>query len=75
MRIAVVADDLYPGFGGQAAATEGHVEALLARGHEVRALAGFEPVPSEPSPGVSVERLPVWRPGEKQTQLALPDSK
>lgn len=75
MRIAVVADDLYPGFGGQAAATEGHVEALLARGHEVRALAGFEREPSEPSPSVSVERLPVWRPGEKQTHLAIPDAK
>ncbi|HEX2729764.1 MAG TPA: glycosyltransferase [Rubrobacteraceae bacterium] len=74
MRIAVVADDLYPGFGGQAAATEGHVEALLARGHEVRALAGVERVPSEPPSGVSVGRLPVWRPGEKQTHLALPDS-
>lgn len=74
MRIAVVADDLYPGFGGQAAATEGHVEALLARGHEVRALAGVEREPSEPPPGVGVERLPVWRPGEKQTHLALPDS-
>lgn len=74
MRIAIVADDLYPGFGGQAAATGGHVEALLARGHEVRALAGVEREPSEPSPGVSVERLPVWRPGEKQTHLAVPDS-
>lgn len=74
MRIAVVADDLYPGFGGQAAATEGHVEALLARGHEVRTLAGSEREPSEPT-GVSVERLPVWRLGDKQTHLAIPDSK
>ena len=73
MRIAFVADDLYPGYGGQAAATEVHIEALLTRGHEVRALAGVERKPSEPPPGVSVERLPVWRPGEKQTHVALPD--
>lgn len=75
MRIAFVADDLYPGYGGQAAATEGHIEALLARGHEVRVLAGVEREPSEPPPGVSVARLPVWRPGEKQTHIALPDSR
>lgn len=74
MRIAVVADDLYPGFGGQAAATEGHIEALLALGHEVRALAGVEQEPAQPPSGVSIERLPVWRPGEKQTHLALPRS-
>lgn len=72
MRIAFVADDLYPGFGGQAAATEGHIEALLALGHEVRVIAGREKSPSEPPPGVRIYRLPVWRPGEKQTQLALP---
>ena len=72
MRIAFVADDLYPGFGGQAAATEGHIEALLALGHEVRVLAGTEKSPTEPPPGVRLGRLPVWRPGEKQTQLAFP---
>lgn len=75
MQIAFVADDLYPGFGGQAAATEGHVEALLALGHEVRVLAGAEKSPSEPPPGVRLSRLPVWRPGDKQTQLALPRRK
>lgn len=75
MRIAFVADDLYPGYGGQAAATQRHVESLLARGHEIRALAGAERKPSEPPPGVSVERLPVWRPGEKQTHAALPNSR
>lgn len=74
MRIAVVADDLYPGYGGQAAATEGHVQALISLGHEVRALAGEERTPTQPPPGVTVERLPVWRPGEKQTHLALPRS-
>ncbi len=72
MRIAFVADDLYPGFGGQATASEGHIEALLALGHEVRVLAGAERSPESPPPGVVVDRLPVWRPGEKQTQLALP---
>lgn len=72
MRVAFVADDLYPGFGGQAAATEGHIEALLARGHEVRVLAGDEKSSAEPPAGVHVSRLPAWRPGEKQTQLALP---
>ncbi|MGF1473525.1 MAG: glycosyltransferase [Rubrobacteraceae bacterium] len=72
MRIAFVADDLYPGFGGQAAATEGHIEALVDLGHEVRVLAGRERSPSVPPRGVRINRLPVWRPGDKQTQLALP---
>ena len=72
MRITFVADDLYPGFGGQAAATEGHIEALLELGHEVRVLAGAEKFPTAPPPGVRLNRLPVWRPGDKQTQLALP---
>ena len=72
MRILFVADDLYPGFGGQARATEGHIEALLARGHEVRALAGAEPRPTEPPAGVLVERLPSWRLGAAQTRFAHP---
>lgn len=72
MRIAVVADDLYPGYGGQAAATEGHVGALVGLGHEVRALAGADPSPAAP-PGVALERLRAWRPGRKQTQLAVPE--
>lgn len=71
MRVAVVADDLYPGYGGQAAATESHIEALLALGHEVRALAGRTSSPTQP-PEVTVRRLPVWRPGDRQTQLVLP---
>ncbi len=74
MRIAFVADDLYPGYGGQAAATEGHIGALLALGHEVRVLAGNEVSPTMPPNGVAIERLPVWRPGEKQTHLAFPDA-
>ncbi len=72
LRVAIVADDLYPGFGGQAAATEGHIEVLLKRGHEVRVLAGAERKPTAPPPGVGLRRLPVWRPGDKQTHLALP---
>lgn len=74
MRVAVFADDLYPGFGGQAAATEGHIEALVSLGHEVRVLAGAEKVAEQPPLGVLIERLPVWRPGGKQTQIALPRS-
>lgn len=70
LRIAYLADDLYPGYGGQARATEGHIEALVERGHEVRVLAGHEERPTDPPPGVSVRRLPVWRPGEAQTHFA-----
>jgi glycosyltransferase involved in cell wall biosynthesis len=73
MHIAVITDDLYPGFGGQAAATEGHVEALAARGHRLRVLAGGERHPSLPPPGVVLERVPAWQPGETQTNFALPD--
>lgn len=72
MNILFVADDLYPGFGGQAKATEGHIEALLARGHAVRVLAGAEPRPSRPPEGVVVERLPSWRLGASQTRFAHP---
>gem|GEM_PF-1468119 len=71
LRIAFVADDLYPGYGGQAVSTEGHAGALLERGHEVRALAGAERSPTEP-PGVTVERLPAWRPSNKQIHYAFP---
>ena len=45
--------------------------ALLERGHEIRALAGAEPSPTEPS-GVVVGRLPVWRPPNKQIHYAFP---
>ena len=71
LRIAFVADDLYPGYGGQAVSTEGHIGALLERGHEVRALAGAERSPTEP-PGVVTQRLPVWRPPKKQIHYAFP---
>lgn len=72
MRIGVVADDLYPGFGGQARATEGHIEALRRLGHEVAVVAGAERAPVAPPSGVRVERVPVWRPGDKQTHFAWP---
>ena len=71
LRIAFVADDLYPGYGGQAVSTEGHIGALLERGHEVRALAGAERSSTEPA-AVEVERLPVWRPPNKQIHYAFP---
>lgn len=74
LRIAFVADDLYPGYGGQAVSTEGHAGALLERGHEVRALAGAERSPTEPQ-DVKVTRLPVWRPPNKQIHYAFPTGK
>jgi glycosyltransferase involved in cell wall biosynthesis len=72
MRILFIADDLYPGFGGQARATEGHIRALAERGHEVVALAGSEDEPTEVPDGVRVERLPSWRLGDSQTRFAHP---
>lgn len=72
MRIGFVADDLYPGYGGQARASHGHIAALVALGHEVRVVAGVEAHPTEPPPRVEIERLPVWRLGRIQTQFALP---
>ncbi len=72
MRILFVADDLYPGFGGQASATQGHIAALLEAGHEIRAIAGAEPSPLEPPPGVLVERLPSWVLANSQTRFAHP---
>lgn len=72
MRVAVVADDLYPGFGGQAVVTEAHAEALLELGHGITALGAAAGKPVPPPPGVVLHRLPVWRPGGKQTQFALP---
>lgn len=72
MNILFVADDIYPGFGGQARSTEGHVAALRARGHPVRVLAGDEPRPTQPPAGVQVVRLPSWRLGAAQTRFAHP---
>jgi len=72
LRILFVADDIYPGFGGQARATEGHIAALARRGHQLRVLGGNEPRPSEPPAGVLVERFPAWRLGAAQTRFAHP---
>lgn len=72
LRIGFVGDDMYPGFGGQARASQGHIAALAALGHPVRVLAGAEAEPSETPDGVEVERLPVWRLGRMQTHLAQP---
>jgi len=72
MRILYVADDLYPGFGGQARATEGHMAALAQRGHEVTAIAGREAQGTEPPSGVRVVRMPSLRLGGAQTRLAYP---
>lgn len=72
MRILFIADDIYPGFGGQARASEGHIAALLRRGHEVRVIGGREARPTEPPPGVLVERLPAWQLGSAQTRFAHP---
>lgn len=72
LQIGFVADDLYPGFGGQARATEGHIRGLVARGHRVRALAGSTREPSAPPAGVAIGRVPALRLGGIQMQLALP---
>lgn len=72
MRILFVADDLYPGFGGQARATEGHIAALTARGHRIVVIAGREPEPTRPPDGVRVVRLPSVRLFRAQTRFAWP---
>lgn len=72
MRILFVADDLYPGFGGQARATEGHIAALVARGHRVVAIAGSERDPTPAPDGVRVVRLPSFRLFRSQTRFAWP---
>lgn len=72
MRILYVADDLYPGFGGQARATEGHIAALAARGHAVTAVAGRERAETRPPAGVRVVRMPSTQLGNAQTRIAYP---
>jgi 1,2-diacylglycerol 3-alpha-glucosyltransferase len=71
LNILIAADDLYPGFGGQAASTEGFVRALLERGHHVEAIAADVDDPTEPAE-VTVHRLRSWRPGDKMTRFVLP---
>ena len=75
MYIGIVADDLYPGYGGQASATEGHIKALVKRGHSVQVLAGSEKTPTLPPESVRVNRLPVWKPSKKQTHFTIPSRK
>ncbi|MFO7545082.1 MAG: glycosyltransferase family 4 protein [Trueperaceae bacterium] len=72
MRILFVADDLYPGFGGQARATEGHISALVARGHRIVVMAGSERAPTPAPDGVRVVRLPSFRLFRSQTRFAWP---
>lgn len=72
VRILFVADDLYPGYGGQARSSEGHIAALVERGHTVTALAGHDPRAVRPPPGVTVTRLPAFLVPGTQTLLALP---
>ncbi len=72
MRILYVADDLYPGFGGQARASEGHIAALQARGHDLTAIAGRENHHNATPAGVRVVRMPSWQPGRTQTRFAYP---
>ena len=73
MKIAYITDDLYPGFGGQAVAAEGHIEALLSLGHEVWVLAGQENKPSTQPEGLILERVPVLSVNAIQMHFALPD--
>lgn len=73
MKIAYITDDLYPGYGGQAVAAEGHIEALLKLGNKVRVLAGEEVKPSLTPEGLVIERVPVLRFKNFQMHFALPD--
>lgn len=72
MRILFVADDLYPGYGGQARSTMGHVNALAKRGHELSVVAGRMRGETQPPEGVRLTRLPAWLVPGTQTLLALP---
>ncbi|MEZ4608193.1 MAG: glycosyltransferase, partial [Deinococcales bacterium] len=72
MRIAIVADDLYPGFGGQAVGTERWIRGLISQGHEIRVLAGEDKSPSVAPQGVKLCRVPAWQPGDVQTRFAWP---
>lgn len=68
----IVADDLYPGFGGQAVSTEGFIRMLRERGHRVTCVTARVPKPTEPR-GVRVFRFASWRPGNKMTRFVIPD--
>jgi glycosyltransferase involved in cell wall biosynthesis len=72
MRIAFVSDDSYPGFGGQARATEGWAEVLASFGHEVRVVTGAQADATDAPPGVSVRRVRSLR-LSPQAHMALPE--
>jgi glycosyltransferase involved in cell wall biosynthesis len=71
MRIAYVTDEAYPGFGGQATATEAHVRALADLGHELHVVVGRQRAQSEPPAGVRLSTLPVFPLGSL-SHIALP---
>ncbi len=71
MRIAYVTDEAYPGFGGQATATEAHVAALAALGNEVRVVVGRQRGQTEPPAGVRLLTVPVVPLGSL-SHIALP---
>ncbi|HEX2863328.1 MAG TPA: glycosyltransferase [Deinococcales bacterium] len=74
LRVLIVADDLYPGFGGQAASTEGFIRMLRERGHRVTCITARVPTPTEPR-GVRVFRFASWQPGDKMTRFVFPDAR
>ncbi|MEJ2287882.1 MAG: glycosyltransferase [Deinococcales bacterium] len=71
MRIAYVTDEAYPGFGGQATATEAHVRALVGLGHRIRVAVGRQREQTAAPDGVEVVRLPVVPLGSL-SHIALP---
>jgi len=71
MHIAYVTDEAYPGFGGQATATQSHVRALAGLGHEIRVVVGRQRNQSAPPPGVRLSTLPVFPLGTL-SHIALP---
>lgn len=71
MRIAYVTDEAYPGFGGQATATEAHVAALAALGHEVQVVVGRQRGQTTPPAGVTLHTVPVFPLGSL-SHIALP---
>lgn len=71
MRIAYVTDEAYPGFGGQATATQAHVRALADLGHDIEVVVGRQRNQTAPPPGVTLTTLPVFPLGTL-SHIALP---
>lgn len=71
MRIAYVTDEAYPGFGGQATATEAHIRALVRLGNEVQVVVGRQRGQTEPPEGVVLNTLPVFPLGSL-SHIAIP---